>query len=164
MVADRWILSSLEPIDSDIDFDDPAQRWELRRKHGAVLLVIAAGGVLGALLRYQLGRWWPTPVPQFPWTTLLINVTGCLLIGSLLVALTQRGSARSMLRPFLGTGVLGGYTTFSTYAVDIVLLLRAGHPVTALTYLAGTLAGALAAVTVGMLLTRGLLQRRERLG
>jgi len=162
VVADRLILSALEPVDSDVDLDDRLQRWELRRKHGPVLLVIAAGGVLGALLRYQLGRWWPTPVPQFPWTTLLINLTGCLAIGSLLVTLTSRGSAHPWLRPFLGTGVLGGYTTFSTYAVDIVLLIRVGHPAAALAYLAGTLAGSLTAVGVGMTLTRRLLRRRPR--
>ena len=158
VVADRLILSALLPVDSDVDLNDPAQRWELRRRHGVVLLVIAAGGVIGALLRYQLGRWWPTPVPAFPWTTLWINVTGCLLIGSLLVALTERGAAHPLLRPFFGTGVLGGYTTFSTYTVDIVLLVRAGHPAAAATYLAATLLGALAAVTVGMQLTRRLLR------
>jgi len=156
----RLILSALEPIDSDVDLGDGAQRSELRRKHGAVLLVIAAGGVLGALLRYQLDRWWPTPSPDFPWTTLLINVTGCVVIGSFLVMITERWSPHPMLRPFFGTGVLGGYTTFSTYAVDIVLLIRAGHPGTAVAYLVGTLAGSLAAVTVGMVVARRLLVRR----
>jgi CrcB protein len=156
----RLILSALEPIDSDVDLGDGAQRSELRRKHGAVLLVIAAGGVLGALLRYQLDRWWPTPSPDFPWTTLLINITGCLVIGSFLAMITERWSPHPMLRPFFGTGVLGGYTTFSTYAVDIVLLIRAGHPGTAVAYLVGTLAGSLVAVTVGMVVARRLLVRR----
>lgn len=152
------ILAALEPMDSDVDLQDPLQRRELRRKHGLILIVIAAGGVLGALLRYQFGRWWPTPVPQFPWTTLGINVSGCLVIGCFMVMITERWSPHALIRPFVGTGVLGGYTTFSTYAVDIVLLTRAGHLAAAGLYLIGTLAGALLAVTVGMLTTRRILR------
>lgn len=152
------ILAALEPVDSDVDLKDPAQRSELRRKHGLVLLVIAAGGALGALLRYQLDRWWPSPVPQFPWTTLLVNVSGCLVIGGFMVMITERWSPHALVRPFVGTGVLGGYTTFSTYAVDIVILVRAGHLATAGLYLLLTLIGALLAVTLGMLITRRLLK------
>jgi len=152
------ILAALEPMDPDVDMQDPLQRRELRRKHGLILIVIAAGGVLGALLRYQLGRWWPTPVPEFPWTTLLINASGCLVIGCFMVMITERWSPHALIRPFVGTGVLGGYTTFSTYAVDIVLLTRAGHLAAAGLYLIGTLAGALLAVTVGMLTTRRILR------
>ncbi len=155
------ILAALEPIDSDVDLNDPAQRSELRRKHGLVLLIIAAGGVLGALSRYQLGRWWPTPVPQFPWTTLGINLSGCLIIGCFMVMITERFSPHALVRPFLGTGFLGGYTTFSTYAVDIVLLSRAGHLVTAGVYLILTLIGSLLAVTAGMLITRRVLKIRR---
>lgn len=156
------ILSALEPVDSDVDLTDPAQRRELRRKHGQILLVIAAGGALGALLRYQLGRWWPAPVPQFPWTTVGINLSGCLIIGGFMVMITERWSPPALVRPFFGTGVLGGYTTFSTYAVDIVLLIRAGHPTTAGLYLVVTLAGALLAVTIGMQITRRILKVGKR--
>ncbi len=152
------ILAALEPVDSDVDLKDPAQRSELRRKHGLVLLVIAAGGALGALLRYQLDRWWPSPVPQFPWTTLLVNVSGCLVIGGVMVMITERWSPHALVRPFVGTGVLGGYTTFSTYVVDIVILVRAGHLATAGLYLLLTLIGALLAVTLGMLITRRMLK------
>ena len=154
------ILSALEPVDSDVDLSDPVQRQELRRKHGTVLLVIAAGGVLGALARFQLGRWWPTPTGVFPWATLLINVTGCLIIGTFTVLVTERWSPHPLVRPFFGTGILGGYTTFSTYAVDIVLLIRAGHRLTAVLYLLGTLAGSFAAVTVAILATQRALNRR----
>ena len=153
------ILSALEPVDSDVDLNDPVQRQELRRKHGIVLLVIAAGGVLGAVTRFQFGRWWPTPAGSFPWTTLLINVTGCLIIGAFTVLVTERWSPHPLVRPFFGTGILGGYTTFSTYAVDIVLLIRVGHRITAVLYLLGTLAGAFAAVTVAVVGTRKALSR-----
>ncbi|MET3808058.1 CrcB protein [Nakamurella sp. UYEF19] len=154
MTRRRVVLSALEPADSDVDLDDPAQRRELWRKHGLVLLVIAAGGVIGSLLRYQLGRSWPTHAPGFPWTTSAINLTGSFVIGVLLVVITERRAGHPLVRPFFGTGVLGGYTTFSTYAVDAVLLVRSGHPGTAALYVFGTLAGALAAVTAGMWLAR----------
>lgn len=147
-------LHAMEPIDSDVDLTDPAQRQELRRQHGSVVAVIAAGGVIGALLRYQLGRWWPTASPGFPWTTLLINVTGSLLLGVLIVVLTERRPAHRWLRPFIGTGILGGFTTFSTWCTDIVVLLHDGRPAFAALYLVGTLAGALSAGAVGISLGR----------
>lgn len=100
------ILTALEPMDSDVDLADPAQRRELRRRHGRILIVIAAGGVLGALLRYQLGRWWSTPVPQFPWTTLLINTSGCLVIGTFMVLITERWSHT----PWSGRSSAPGYS------------------------------------------------------
>ena len=119
-----------------------------------MLLVVAAGGVLGALARFQFGRWWPTPTPMFPWTTLLINVTGCLIIGAFTVLITERWSPHRLVRPFFGTGILGGYTTFSTYTVDLQQLVAAGAPRTGLLYLAGTLIAALLAVSAGLTLTR----------
>jgi CrcB protein len=119
-----------------------------------VLAVISAGGVVGALARYQVGRSWPVPATGFPWSTLAVNVSGCLLIGVLLGVLSERPRAHPLLRPLLGTGVLGGYTTFSTYTVDLHRLLTTGHVGTAGLYLLGTLAAALAATTVGMQLGR----------
>lgn len=157
----RRILSALEPADSDVDLDDPRQRRELRRKHGLILLVIALGGVLGSLARYQFGKWWPAVPPAFPWMTMIINISGCLIIGSFMVVITERWSPHPLLRPFFGTGVLGGYTTFSTYAVDAVQLTRSGHPIVAGLYLIGTLVGAFLAVTIGMFAARQLLVRRR---
>ncbi|MBB4674536.1 fluoride efflux transporter FluC [Crossiella cryophila] len=108
-----------------------------------VLLLISAGGALGALARHALGLALPGP-----WPTVGINVLGCLLIG-LLMSLTAADSA---LRPFLGTGVLGGFTTFSAYTVDAVRLVHAGQAAEAAAYLAITLLAALAAVWAGHLL------------
>src|ERR687886_614869 len=71
-----------------------------------------------------------------PWAILSTNVSGCLLIGVLMVLVTEVWTTHRLLRPFLGTGVLGGYTTFSTYAVDAQHLIAAGAPRTALLYLA----------------------------
>jgi CrcB protein len=119
-----------------------------------VLGVISAGGVVGALARYGLGTAFPHAGTGFPWATFGINVSGCLLIGVLMVLIADVWPAHRLLRPFLGTGVLGGYTTFSTYIVDTQHLLAAGAARTALAYLAGTLIAALAAVQTGATLTR----------
>jgi len=119
-----------------------------------VLAAVAAGGVIGALSRYGASVWLPHAPGAFPWATFTINVTGCLLIGVLMVLISEVWSAHPLLYPFLGTGVLGGYTTFSAYAVDVRALLGAGHPEVGFAYLGGTLAGALLAVYAGVLLAR----------
>ncbi|WP_043627409.1 fluoride efflux transporter CrcB [Nonomuraea candida] len=139
------------PIDPDVDLHVPAQRTEPLRQ---VLPVIAAGGALGALARYAAQVALPAGPADFPWATFLVNVSGCLLMGVLMVVITEVRRAHRLVRPFLGVGVLGGYTTFSTYAVDVQRTIAEGAPVTGLLYLAGTLAAALAAVTAGMWLTR----------
>ncbi|MGN9840251.1 fluoride efflux transporter FluC [Nonomuraea sp. H19] len=139
------------PIDPDVDLHVPVQRAEL---HWPVLAAIAAGGALGALARYGVQSALPAGPAGFPWATFWINVSGCLLIGVLMVMITEVRQAHRLTRPFLGVGVLGGYTTFSAYVVDIQRVLAAGAPVTALAYLAGTMAAALAAVVAGMWLTR----------
>jgi fluoride exporter len=128
----------------------------------AVLGAISAGGMLGALARYGLSSALEHRPGAFPWATFLINVSGCLLIGVLMVLITDVWSAHRLLRPFLGTGVLGGYTTFSTYTVDAQRLMAAGHARTALAYLAATLVAALLAVYAGSALTRAATRGRRR--
>ncbi|MER6511977.1 CrcB family protein [Nonomuraea sp. NPDC001636] len=146
-------------VDPDVDLHVPAQRGELARAPVATLAVIAAGGVLGALARYAVLTAFPVPPGGFAWPTLAVNVTGCLLIGLLMVAITEVWQAHPLTRPFLGVGVLGGFTTFSTSIADAQGALAAGQPRTALAYLAVTLVTALAAVFLGQLLGRGLLGR-----
>jgi fluoride exporter len=118
-----------------------------RRPSWDVIAVVAAGGALGAAARYGVTLAWPSP-----WAILVVNVVGSIAIGALVELLGGLSAPHRLARPFLGTGVLGGFTTFSTYAVDALEL-----PVT---YLAGTLVGALAAVWLGMLGVR--LLRRPR--
>jgi CrcB protein len=125
-----------------------------------VLAVVAAGGALGALARYGLGVAFPRPPTGFPWATFGVNVSGCALIGVLVVLVTEGFPAHPLLRPFFGTGVLGGYTTFSTYVVDTERLVRAGGAATALAYLGATLAAALVATYLGVVSTRALVRRR----
>src|SRR5437899_7972478 len=122
-----------------------------------VIGAVAAGGGIGAAARYGAGLLWPTADGAFPWTTLLINAAGCALMGVLMVLITEAWTAHRLLRPFLGTGVLGGFTTFSTYAVDIERLAGGGRLPLALAYLAGTLLAALAAVALAGTATRALL-------
>lgn len=111
-------------------------------------------------MRYGAGLLWPTAVGAFPWTTFLINTVGCALIGVLLVVIADLAAPHRLLRPFLGTGVLGGFTTFSTYAVDVRRLVDDGRTAVALAYLAGTLVAALAAVWAAAAVTRRCLRGR----
>jgi CrcB protein len=141
-----------EAVDSDIDLHVPAQR----REHGPVLGVIALGGGLGAIARYGLGVLLPTEAGRFPWGTFTANLAGCFLIGALMVLITDVWSAHRLVRPFVGVGFLGGFTTFSAYAAEIHGLLRPGTVGVAFGYLAGTLIGALLAVIAGVWLTRTL--------
>ncbi|WP_433293639.1 fluoride efflux transporter FluC [Actinoplanes sp. CA-030573] len=141
-------------MDPDVDLHVPRMRDEMRPSPWPVLAAISAGGVVGALSRYALALAWPHPAGGFAWSTLVTNVSGCFLIGVLMV-IVDRGASR-LLRPFAGVGVLGGFTTFSTYAVDAQRAAQAGRPGTALAYLAVTLVTALLAVWAGSALTTRL--------
>jgi fluoride exporter len=144
-------------VDSDVDLHDPRQRAELTPHSWPVLTAISAGGALGGLARYSIGAAFPLP-GAFPWSTFAVNVSGCLLIGALMVLITRRRPDAKLLRPFAGVGLLGGYTTFSTYVLDIRNTVTAGRPGVALLYLAGTLVAAVAAVWAGMAVTGRLLR------
>ncbi len=132
------------PIDPDVAASEPRDR--------PMLVAVAAGGVIGAEARYGLGVWLPHGPAAFPWATLLINGTGCLLIG-VLMAVVAAVRVHPLLRPFLGVGVLGGYTTFSTFVVDVDQLLQAGRVLPALAYLVSTAVLCVLAVTAGWALT-----------
>lgn len=127
-----------------------------------VIGVVAVGGGIGAAARYGATLLWPTGDGSFPWTILAVNAVGCALMGVLMVLVTEVRPAHRLLRPFLGTGILGGFTTFSTYAVDIQRLIENRHPAQAMACLAGTLLAALAAVWGAVTGTRALLELRRR--
>ncbi|MCD2192722.1 fluoride efflux transporter CrcB [Actinomycetospora endophytica] len=124
------------------------------RGQGRAVAVVAAGGALGALARWGIGLAWPAPHGSFPTATLLINVVGCLLMGVLVVHVAEVREAHPLVRPFLGVGVLGGFTTFSTFAVDTQQLLVGGHLGVALGYLAATVLGSVGAAALGLTLAR----------
>ena len=98
---------------------------------GPALVVVAVGGALGALSRWGIGLAVPHQPGTFPLATFAINVVGCLLIGAVIVVVTEPTTAHPLARPFLTTGILGGFTTFSAFATDADELLRLGHVGTA---------------------------------
>lgn len=125
-----------------------------------VLAAVAAGGAAGAAARYGAGGVVAEPAVA----TLVVNLSGCLLIGVLAVLADQVWAGHRLLRPFIGTGLLGGYTTFSGFAIDVHRLVAEGRHLIAAAYLAGTLAGALLAVQLGVVATRsavGAVRRRR---
>ncbi|MFC7274667.1 fluoride efflux transporter FluC [Paractinoplanes rhizophilus] len=150
------------PMDSDVDLHMPAVEAELRPSPWPVLSAISAGGVVGALSRYLVAQAWPHQSGGFPWSTFVVNVTGCFLIGVLMVVITEVVTGMPLLRPFAGVGLLGGYTTFSTYVVDIQRAAGAGAAWVALSYLALTLVCALLAVAAGTALTRAAVKGARR--
>ena len=156
---DNTRAAAREPVDPDIDL---RRARPARRSRGdvAMLATIAAGGATGAAARYLIGQGWPTAAGAFPASTLGINVIGCALIGVLMVLITEVWSRQRLLRPFLSTGVLGGFTTFSTYTVDIQRLVAGAHAGTAVLYLAVTPIGALLAVWATATTTRRLVNWR----
>ncbi|BFU47258.1 fluoride efflux transporter FluC [Krasilnikovia sp. MM14-A1004] len=151
----------LFPIDPDVDLHLPAERAELRPHPARLLGVIAAGGVVGALARYGVTVAWPHPPGTFAWSIWVINVSGSLLIGVLMVLIAEVFPGRRLVRPFFGVGVLGGYTTFSTSIVDVQQAAAHGNAGTALLYLGATLLGALLAVWAGTAATEAMVGRRK---
>jgi fluoride exporter len=121
-------------------------------------LLAALGGALGALARWAVSEAQGIAPAGWPWATLVVNLTGCLLIGALLAVLLDRCPASTLWRPFLAVGVLGGYTTYSTFAVDVVRLVDAGAWATAVGYVAASVLGGPACVLLGLLATRAVLR------
>lgn len=151
------------PFDPDVDLryerGHRAGRFgrsRLRRRHRRwdVLGAIAAGGALGAVARYGVGIAVPTAPGGFPWATFLINVAGCFLLGVLMVFVLDVWPPSRYARPFLGVGVLGGFTTFSTYAVEARDLIDRGELALANAYVVNSLLGGLAAVWLGITCAR----------
>ncbi|WP_030893664.1 fluoride efflux transporter CrcB [Streptomyces sp. NRRL S-474] len=138
-----------------------ARRSPSRRAQAPVVAVVAIGGGAGAAARYAASLGWPAPAGGFPWTTLWVNVAGCAVIGVFMMLVTEIRAVHPLLRPFFGTGVLGGFTTFSTYAVDIQKLMNGGHVATGLAYLAATPLAALTAVWLAAGAARRVVKRRQ---
>ncbi len=122
----------------------------------ATLLQVALGGALGASARYLTGvAAMRTFGPGFPWATVIVNVAGSLLMGVLVVVLAHKGGTR--LAPFLMTGVLGGFTTFSAFSLDALTLWERGQALAAAAYVAGSVALSLAGIVAGAYLARAAL-------
>jgi CrcB protein len=117
-------------------------------------VAVAVGGAVGSWLRWGTSSAFPVRSGTFPATTLAINVVGAALLGVVLVLLLDRRPARPGWHALLGTGVLGGFTTFSTFVVEAVELARAGDAVMAVSYVVASLVAGLAAILLTMGLTR----------
>lgn len=115
------------------------------------LLLVGLGGAIGAVCRHLLGAWLLPLATQhrFPLGTLAVNVLGCFLIGLLAAFLQRHAPADQTLRPFLITGILGGFTTFSAFGLETLDLIRRGDPATAVLYVAASLVLGLLAVWGG---------------
>ena len=146
------------PIDSDTAGDTVAggrHRWRaFARSHADVLAVISAGGALGSLGRWGVGELLPWSGTTFPWATFLVNVSGALALGVLMVLVVEVWRPRRYVRPFVGVGVLGGWTTFSAYVLEARDLLAVDRPATAFAYVGGSLVAGLVAVWVGIAAAR----------
>jgi fluoride exporter len=132
-----------------------ARRAAVRRERGgsgpgaADLAAIAAGGGLGSVARYLLSAAFPAG-HGFPWAIFAVNVSGCFCLGVLMIYLLDVWPPHRYLRPFLAVGLIGGYTTFSTYAGGVMTLLTGGAPGTADAYALTSVLAALVAVWFGL--------------
>lgn len=156
------------PIDADLSPDDPGEpspehhptRGVHRARHHLLLGVIAMGGFVGALGRYELMQAWPTTSGRLPWATLTINTSGAFLLGVILTVLLSRARPTTYLRPFLCVGILGAWTTMSTFAVESDLLVKEGHPAVAIAYVIATVITGLALAWVGIACGRAIVRPR----
>jgi CrcB protein len=130
------------------------------------LAVVAVGGVLGALARASISTALPHHDPaSWPWATFVTNLVGCLLLGAVLAWVDARSAGwRSthprrarLARPLLASGVLGGFTTFSTFSVESYLLVRHGAPAAGLLYAVASAVLGVALVLLGRRLGAALL-------
>jgi CrcB protein len=121
------------------------------------LAAIAIGGALGTVARYLLDTTFTTASGHFPATTLVINLSGSLAIGFLIPVTEWLTPRLPLARPFVVVGLLGGWTTYSTLAVDAVLLAKDHHVAVSIAYLAVTLFGGIVLVVLGAAASRKVL-------
>ena len=117
------------------------------------LELVAVGGIIGALGRYGLTRAFPVGAGTFPTTTFVVNVSGAFILTVLLEWLVHRGTPEHWLRLFVGVGVLGAFTTFSTFATELALLWRDHERATAVAYAVASVAAGVLAVLLGLVVS-----------
>jgi CrcB protein len=125
----------------------------------AAAALVFAGGGTGAVLRYQFGRWMthmlgPQVVSTFPWATLAVNVIGSLAMGLLAGWLARHGSGGETTRLLVGVGLLGGFTTFSAFSLELMLLIERGQPGSAFAYAAVSVLAGLTGLYLGLIAMR----------
>ena len=120
-------------------------------------VLAALGGALGALARWSVAAALPSSPGGWPWATLVVNLTGCVLVGVLLAVALGRWPDSAWVRPFLAVGFMGGFTTFSAFAVETTLLAESGAWLMAASYVVVSLLGGSTGVLLGLLAARAVL-------
>lgn len=133
-----------------------------RPPSATVVLAVGMGGAIGTLARYQIGLAWTTPARGFPWATLAINVSGALVLAIVATLVVERWPPTRHVRPLVGIGMCGAYTTWATFMTETALLLRRGSAAAAAVYVAATLGTGLMTTVGGIWLSR--LWPKERQG
>ncbi|HEX3004840.1 MAG TPA: fluoride efflux transporter CrcB [Angustibacter sp.] len=157
------------PVDPDVEPQDRITRSARVRRLGRsavavvvdrwdILLVIGLGGSVGSVARWGVSQALTTAPGTFPTATFLVNVVGSFVLGVLMIFITDVWRPTRYVRPFFGVGVLGGFTTFSTYMLDTRSLLVGHHVELAAAYLFGTLLAGLLALWIGITMTRWALE------
>lgn len=122
-------------------------------------LNVAIGGAIGASARYLLGRtltaWFgPANMAAFPWATMIANVIGCLFMGALFGWMARDGNASEQARLLIGVGLLGGFTTFSAFSLEMMVLIERGQAMTGLLYALVSVLACIVSIYLGMIIMR----------
>ena len=120
---------------------------------GQAIIWVALGGALGAVGRYLVGLSLKT-ASGFPWATMSVNILGSLLMGLVIGWLSRQNGGSDALRLFVAVGILGGFTTFSTFSMDLFTLLERRDIAASMLYLGGSLLGGLLAFIIGFMALR----------
>jgi CrcB protein len=118
-----------------------------------MLLAVAAGGAIGSVGRYLFAGWVMRAVGApggFPWGTLAVNVVGGFVMGLIVELLARRGGVAEEVRAFLAVGVMGGFTTFSSFSLEVVLLWQRGDAAQAAAYIAASVVFAVGGLLLGL--------------
>ena len=121
------------------------------------IALVAIGGAIGSVARYLVGVWSVRIAgPNFPWGTFTVNIVGAFLIGLLVEIIARRFDASAEMRVFVVTGIIGGFTTWSSFTLDAVVLFERGDIGLSALYLMGSLVVSFAAIFAGLALGRAL--------
>ena len=120
------------------------------------VLAVGVGGGLGALARYYIAGWVQPPGAEFNWGIFIVNITGGLLMGMIVEASALRLNLAPDMRSFLTVGILGGYTTFSTFSLDSALMLQKGQYGLAAAYVIGSVVLSITALFAGLWIIRAI--------